>query len=43
VLAPGVYPPIPGIAETEVIPIRELTDEEIQKWGNEFGKIFALK
>jgi len=43
VLAPGVYPPIPGIAETEVIPIRELTDEEIQKWGTEFGKIFALK
>jgi hypothetical protein len=26
-----------------VIPIRELSDEEIQKWGTEFGKIFALK
>ena len=43
VLTPGVYPPIPGIAETEVIPIRELSDEEIQKWGAEFEKIFALK
>lgn len=43
VLAPGVYPPIAGISETEVIPIRELSDEEIQKWGAEFDKIFALK
>ena len=43
VLTPGVYPPIPGISETEVIPIRELSDEEIQKWGAEFEKIFALK
>lgn len=43
VLAPGIYPPIPGIADTEVIPIRELSDEELQKWGAEFDKIFALK
>lgn len=43
VLTPGVYPPIPGISETQVIPIRELSDEEIQKWGAEFEKIFALK
>ncbi|MFA7671351.1 MAG: extracellular solute-binding protein [Sphaerochaetaceae bacterium] len=43
VLAPGVYPPIAGIDKTEVIPIRELSDEEIQKWGLEFEKIFALK
>lgn len=43
VLAPGVYPPIPGIDKTKVIPIRELSDEEIQKWGAEFGKIFSLK
>ena len=43
VLTPGVYSPIPGISETEVIPIRELSDEEIQKWGAEFEKIFALK
>ncbi len=43
VLAPGVYPPIAGISETEVIPIRELSDEELQKWGAEFDKIFSLK
>jgi iron(III) transport system substrate-binding protein len=43
VLAPGVYPPIDGINEAKVIPIRELSDEEIQKWGAEFKKIFELK
>ena len=41
VLAPGVYPPIAGFDKMEVIPIRELSDEEIQKWGLEFEKIFA--
>ncbi|RPI47446.1 MAG: extracellular solute-binding protein [Betaproteobacteria bacterium] len=43
VLAPGVYPPIAGIGEAKVIAIRDLPDEEIQKWGAEFKKIFALK
>lgn len=41
VLAPGVYPPVPGIEQAKVIPIRELSDEEIKKWGGEFKKIFA--
>lgn len=41
VLAPGVYPPIAGMNKAKVISIRELSDEEIQKWGNEFKKIFA--
>jgi iron(III) transport system substrate-binding protein len=40
VLAPGVYPPIAGIEQAKVIPIRELSDEEIKKWGGEFKKIF---
>lgn len=43
VLAPGVYPPIDGIDKAKVIAIRELSDEEIQKWGAEFKKIFELK
>ncbi len=43
VLAPGVFPPIEGIDKTKVIPIRELSDEEIQKWGNEFKQIFGIK
>ena len=43
VLAPGVYPPIDGINKAKVIPIRELSDEEIQKWGAEFKKIFDVK
>ena len=30
VLSPGVYPPIDGIDRARVIPIRELSDEEIQ-------------
>jgi len=43
VLAPGVYPPIDGIDKAKVIAIRELSDEEIQKWGAEFKKIFDVK
>ncbi|OGA21612.1 MAG: ABC transporter substrate-binding protein [Betaproteobacteria bacterium RIFCSPLOWO2_02_FULL_67_26] len=43
VLAPGVYPPIDGISKAKVISIRELPDAEIQKWGAEFKKIFAVK
>ena len=43
VLAPGVYPPIAGIDKAKVIAIRELSDDEIQKWGAEFKKIFDVK
>lgn len=43
VLAPGVYPPIAGIDKAKVMPVRDLSDDEIQKWGHEFGKIFAAK
>jgi len=40
VLAPGVHPPIDGIAKAKVVPIRELSDEEIATWGQKFKKIF---
>ncbi|MDD2384301.1 MAG: extracellular solute-binding protein [Sulfurospirillaceae bacterium] len=40
VLAPGVYPKIEGIEKAKVIPIRELSDEEIKEWGATFKKIF---
>lgn len=43
VLAPGVFPQIDGIDKAKVVAIRELPDEEIQKWGAEFSKIFALR
>jgi len=43
VLAPGVFPPIDGMDKAKVIAIRELSDEDILKWGNEFKKIFAAK
>ncbi len=43
VLAPGVFPPIDGMGKARVLSIRELSDEEIQKWGAEFKKIFAVK
>jgi len=42
VLAPGVFPPIQDMDKAEVIAIRELSDEEIQQWGEEFSKIFAV-
>lgn len=43
VLAPGIYPPVDGMSKAKVLPIRELSDEEIQKWGAEFKKIFSVK
>ncbi|MPM49797.1 hypothetical protein SDC9_96528 [bioreactor metagenome] len=43
VLTPGVYPPIKDIEKAEVIAIRELSDEELVKWGAEFEKIFEKK
>ncbi len=43
VLAPGVYPPIDGIAKAKVVPIRELSDAEIRSWGEKFKKIFFAR
>jgi iron(III) transport system substrate-binding protein len=43
VLAPGVFPPIDGIDKAKVIAIRELSDEETNKWGAEFKKIFDVR
>ena len=40
VLYSGVYPPIPGIDKAKVLPIRELSDDEIRRWAGEFKKIF---
>ncbi|MFA7565546.1 MAG: extracellular solute-binding protein [Alkalispirochaeta sp.] len=41
VLTPGVFPPIENMDKAEVIPIRELSDDELQYWGGEFKKVFA--
>ena len=43
VLHPGVYPPIDGIDKAKVLPIRELSDDEIRYWGGEFKKIFEME
>ena len=43
VLAPGVFPPIDGISKAKVLPIRELSDEEIRSWGEKFKTIFFAK
>ncbi|MGQ9700541.1 MAG: ABC transporter substrate-binding protein [Candidatus Bipolaricaulaceae bacterium] len=40
VLYEGIYPPIPGIDQTVVRPIRDLSDEEIQAWSQFFAGIF---
>ncbi|UCG37687.1 MAG: ABC transporter substrate-binding protein, partial [bacterium] len=40
VLTKGVFPPIDGIDKVKVLPIRELSDEEIQSWGDKFKAIF---
>lgn len=41
VLAPGVYPPIPGIDEVRVKVVRDLPDDEMQRWGREFSRLFG--
>ena len=43
VATPGVFPPIEGMDKAKVIPIRELSDKEIKKWGAEFKKIFDVQ
>lgn len=43
VLAPGVFPPIDGMSKAKVIPVRDLSDAEIAKWGAEFKIIFGLR
>ena len=43
VLAPGVFPPIEGMDKAKVLPIRDLSDDEIQKWGAEFKTIFDVQ
>ena len=43
VLAPGVFPPIAGMDKAKVIPIKELSDEELTKWSGEFKKILGIK
>jgi iron(III) transport system substrate-binding protein len=40
VVAPGVFPPIDGMDKARVIPIRELSDAELEQWAAEFKKIF---
>lgn len=40
VLYEGIYPPIEGIQEANVIPLRELSDDEIQHWSEVFQTIF---
>jgi len=43
VLAPGVFPPIDGMDQAKVMAIRDLSDEEIQKWGDQFKVIFDVQ
>ncbi len=38
VLAPGVHPPIEGIDQVRVQPVRDLGDEELTKRGRELGR-----
>jgi len=42
VLVPGVFPPIDGMDKARVIPVEELPDEEIARWGSEFQLIFNI-
>ncbi len=40
VFTPDIYPPIPRIETEGVLPIRELSEKELVKWGAIFKKIF---
>ncbi|HDI11377.1 MAG TPA: extracellular solute-binding protein [Candidatus Acetothermia bacterium] len=41
VLYPGVYPPIEGIKDATVLPVRTLSEEELEYWAEKFRKIFG--
>lgn len=43
VLAAGVFPPIDGMDKAVVVPIEELSDNEISRWGAEFKTIFNIR
>ncbi|MCC6195800.1 MAG: extracellular solute-binding protein [Burkholderiales bacterium] len=43
VTTPGVFPPVAGIDKAKVISIRELSDDELRKWGAEFKQIFNVR
>ena len=43
VLHQGVYPPIDGIDQAKVLPIRTLSDDEIRQWGDKFKQIFEVR
>jgi len=43
VLVPGVFPPINGMNTARVIPIAELSDQEITRWAAEFRTIFNIR
>lgn len=43
VLAPGIHPPIKNMDTAKVEAIRDLSDEELIRWGREFSKIFAVR
>lgn len=42
-LAPGVHSSIAHMDSAKVLPVRDLDDEELVKWGREFSKIFAVR
>lgn len=42
VVTPGIYPPIKGMNTAKVVPVRVLSDKEIQYWGGVFKKIFNI-
>ena len=42
VLVPGIFPPIDGMDTARVIPIQDLSDEEIMSWSAEFRTIFGI-
>lgn len=40
VLHEGVYPPIDGIDQAQVLPLRDMTDEELEYWAQELSRYF---
>lgn len=40
VLYQGVYPPIDGIDRAKVLPLRTMSDQELEEWAEQFARIF---
>ena len=43
VLVPGIFPPLPDANKLEIRPMHELSEQQLARWKEEFGRFFRLR